>query len=69
MINQYRFHTAGLIKSYFRIFQLNPVRKEDGTWTRDTDGAEVAFRIPKGETKEKFLQTWKKDREKNFANL
>jgi hypothetical protein len=69
MTNQCRFHTAGLFKSYFRIFQLNPVRKEDENWTKDNGGAEVAFRIPKGEVKEKFLEAWKKDVEENFANL
>ena len=68
MINQCRFHTGGLGKSYFRIFQLNPVRKEDGNWARDNGGAEVAFRIPKGEAKE-FLEAWKKDVKENFANL
>ena len=49
MTNQCRFHTTGLYKFYFRIFHLNPVRSEDGNWTRDNGGIEVAFRIPKGE--------------------
>ncbi len=69
MINQCRFHTAGLYKFYFRIFQLNPVKNEDGSWTRDNGGAEVAFRIPKRKEKETFLEEWKKDIQENFANI
>jgi hypothetical protein len=69
MINQCRFHTLGLYKFYFRIFQLNPVKNEDGSWTRDNGGAEVAFRIPKGKEKETFLEEWKKDIQQNFQNV
>ena len=69
MINQCRFHTAALYKFYFRIFHLNPVKNKDGNWIRDNGGAEVAFRIPKGEEKDKFLEAWKKDIEENFVNV
>jgi hypothetical protein len=69
MTNQCRLHTIGMYKFYFRIFQLNPVRREDGSWAKDNGGAEVAFRIPKGEKKENFLEAWKKDVEENFVNL
>jgi hypothetical protein len=69
MINQCRFHTMGLYKFYCRIFQMNPIKGEEGHWIRDSKGAEVAFRIPKGEGKEKFLKTWNKDIEENFANV
>jgi hypothetical protein len=69
MINQCRFHTAGSYKFYFRIFQSNPVKRNDGSWTRDNGGVEVTFRIPKGEGKEKFLEAWKKDIEEKFANV
>ncbi|CAF1571036.1 unnamed protein product, partial [Didymodactylos carnosus] len=68
MTNQCRFHTVTSYNFYFRIFQLNPVKGKDGSWTREDGGAEVAFRIPKGEGKEKFLEGWKKDIEENFAN-
>jgi hypothetical protein len=69
MINQCRFHTMGSYKFYFRIFQSNPVKRNDGSWTRDNGGVEVTFRIPKGEGKEKFLEAWKKDIEEKFANV
>jgi hypothetical protein len=69
MTNQCRFHTMGLYKFYFRIFQLNPVKGEDGIWTKDNGGAEVAFRIPKGEIKEKFLKACEKDMQENFVNV
>jgi hypothetical protein len=69
MINQCRFHTMGSYKSYFRIFQLNPIKGKDGSWTRDIGGAEVSFRIPKGEGQEKFLEAWKKDIEQHFENV
>ena len=48
MKNQCRFHTMAIFKFYFRIFQLNPIKQQDGTWLKDNGGAEVAFRIPKG---------------------
>jgi hypothetical protein len=69
MNNQCRLHTVGTYNFYFRIFHLNPVKNEDGSWTKDNGGAEISFRIPKGEGKEKFLNTWKKDVEENFANV
>jgi len=59
----------GLYKFYFRIFQLNPIKGEDGNWTKDNGGLEVSFRIPKGERKEKFLEAWKRDVEENFVNV
>ncbi|CAF4304810.1 unnamed protein product, partial [Rotaria sp. Silwood2] len=69
MKNQCRFHTMGIFKYYFRIFQLNPVKGENGNWIKDNEGAEVSFRIPKGEIKEKFLAAWKKDIQENFLNV
>ncbi|CAF1481295.1 unnamed protein product [Rotaria sordida] len=69
MKNQCRFHTIGIFKYYFRIFHLNPVKLEDGNWIKDNRGAEVSFRIPKGEIKEKFLAAWKKDVQENFLNV
>jgi len=69
MINQCRFHTVGLYKFYFRIFRLNPTKNQDGIWIKDNGGAEIAFRIPKGQEKEKFLAAYKKDIEENFLNL
>jgi hypothetical protein len=69
MINQCRIHTMGLFKFYYRIFQVNPIKGEDGTWTRDDGGAHVAFRIPKGEGKDKFLDAWKKDIDENFKHI
>ncbi|CAF0745223.1 unnamed protein product [Adineta steineri] len=68
MINQCRFHTMGLFKYYFRIFQLNPVKEDDGNWTKDNGGVEVAFRIPK-ELKEKFIEACEKDIAENFINV
>ncbi|CAF1088332.1 unnamed protein product [Didymodactylos carnosus] len=68
MNNQCRLHTLGTYKAYFRIFRLNPVRNENGDWTKDIGGAEVAFRIPK-DWKNKFLDAWKKDVEENFVNI
>lgn len=69
LINQCRFHTTALYKFYFRIFRLNPIKRQDGSGSRDNEGAEVAFRIPKGEGKEKFLKQWKKGIEENFLNV
>ena len=69
MTNQCRFHTMGLFKFYCRIFRSNPMKDKDGKWIRDVNGAEVAFRMPKGEGQEKFLEGWKKDIEENFANV
>lgn len=69
MINQCRFHTAGLFKFYFRIFRLNPTKNQDGIWMKDNGGAEIAFRIPKGEGKETFLAAYNKDIEENFRNI
>ncbi|CAF1270526.1 unnamed protein product [Rotaria magnacalcarata] len=69
MKNQCRFHTMGVFKYYFRIFQLNPVKGENGIWTKDHGGAEISFRIPKGEIKEIFLAAWKKDAQENFFNV
>lgn len=67
--NQCRFHTMGIFKYYFRIFHLNPVKEENGNWIKDDVGAEVSFRIPKGDIKEKFLSAWKKDIQENFSNV
>ncbi len=69
MINQCRFHTVALYKFYFRIFQLNPMKNQDGIWIKDNGGAEIAFRIPKGQGKDNFLAAWKKDMEENFVNV
>ncbi|CAF3653400.1 unnamed protein product [Rotaria sp. Silwood1] len=69
MKNQCRFHTMGIFKYYFRIFHLNPVKVGDREWIKDNGGAEVSFRIPKGEMKEKFLAAWKKDIQENFLNV
>lgn len=69
MINQCRFHTVGLYKFYFRISGLNPTKNQDGIWTKDNGGVEVAFRIPKGEGKERFLAAYKKNTEENFLNI
>lgn len=69
MKNQCRFHTNGIFKYYFRIFHLNPVKGENGTWIKDNGGAEVSFRIPKGVIKEKLLEAWKKDVQENFVNV
>jgi len=69
MINQCRFHTGKSHNFRCRIFRLNPIRGEDGHWTRDNGGAEVTFRIPKGEGKEKILEAWKKDIKENFVNV
>jgi hypothetical protein len=69
MINQCRFHTVALYKFYFRIFQLNPIKNQDGIWIKDNGGAEIAFRIPKGQGKETFLAAWKKDIEQKFVNV
>ncbi|CAF1340614.1 unnamed protein product [Rotaria sordida] len=69
MKNQCRFHTIGIYKYYFRIFQLNPIKEENGNWIKDNGGAEVSFRIPKGEIKEKFLAAWNKDIQENFLNI
>ena len=66
MNGQCRFHTTGLFKFYIRIFQLNPTVDHQGHWKKDQGGAEVAFRIPKGDVKEKFLQGWKEDIAGNF---
>ena len=60
MTNQCRFHTMGMYKFYFRIFQVNPVKREDGSWTKDNGGLEVAVRIPTGEPKENFLKALEK---------
>ena len=48
--NECRFHTLGLYRFYFRIFRVNrrEGRGEEG-------GAEVSFRLPRGEAKAKFL--------------
>ena len=69
MKNQCRFHTTGIFKYYFRIFQLNPVRNENGNWIKDNGGVEVAFRIPKGEKKEKFLKGLNEDFNEDFINV
>ncbi len=53
MINQCRFHAVALYKFYFRIFQLNPIKNQDGIWIKDNGGAEIAFRIPKGRKEKK----------------
>ncbi|CAF2056546.1 unnamed protein product [Rotaria magnacalcarata] len=69
MKNLCRFHTMGIFKYYFRIFHLNPVKLEDGNWIKDNRGVEISFRIPKGETKEKFLAAWKNDIQEDFSNV
>lgn len=69
MIDRCRFHTVGLFKFYFRIFRLNPIKQDDNTWIRDETGAEIAFRIPKGQQKENFLKAWRTDVERNFFDL
>ncbi|UJR11164.1 hypothetical protein I4U23_015345 [Adineta vaga] len=69
MKDQCRFHTMGLFQFYFRIFQLNPMKDNHGHWIKDNGGAEIAFRIPKGEIKEKFLAAWQKDIVENFVNV
>lgn len=69
MINQCRFHTMGTFKFYCRIFQTNPIKNSDGTWTKDNGGAEISFRIPKGEGKEKILKAYVKDIEEHFSNF
>ncbi|CAF3398273.1 unnamed protein product [Rotaria sp. Silwood2] len=61
MKDQCRFHTAGSMKFKFRVFRLNPVQSADNSWTRDHDGAEVSFRIPKGDIKNKFITAWNND--------
>ena len=61
MKNQCRFHTSGIFKYYFRIFHLNPLKKENKCWIKDNGGVEIAFRIPKGEIKEKFLKALQED--------
>ncbi|CAF4922858.1 unnamed protein product [Rotaria sp. Silwood1] len=69
MINQCRFHTMTSLKSYFRIFRLNPIKNKEGHWIKDHDGAEVSFRIQKDDMKNKFLETYRKDIETNFINV
>ncbi|CAF3703278.1 unnamed protein product [Rotaria sordida] len=69
MINQCRFHTIISLKSYFRIFHLNPIKDQEDHWIKDNDGAEVSFRIQKGEMKNKFLETYQQDIETNFINV
>lgn len=69
MTNQCRFHTATSLKSYFRIFRLNPTKNKNGNWLKDSDGAEVSFRIDKGEMKNKFLEIWQQDVATNFINV
>lgn len=69
MINQCRFHTVGLFKFYFRIFRLNPIKQDENNWIRDEAGAEISFRIPKGQQKENFLKEWKTDVQRNFLDL
>ncbi|CAF3570646.1 unnamed protein product [Rotaria sp. Silwood1] len=69
MTNQCRFHTAGIMKYKFRVFRLNPVHNTDGSWTRDYGGAELSFRIPKENIKNKFTLAWNQDVKENFANV
>ncbi|CAF3080957.1 unnamed protein product [Rotaria sp. Silwood2] len=69
MTDQCRFHTAGSMKFKFRVFQLNPVQGADGSWTRDHGGAEVSFRIPKNDIKNKFIVAWNNDVKENFKNV
>jgi hypothetical protein len=45
------------------------MKNQDGIWIKDNGGAEIAFRIPKGQGKETFLSAWKKDIEENFVNV
>ena len=68
MTNQCRVHTAGLYRLYFRIFRTNPIQMDDGHWTRDNRGAQVAFRLPKGEQHDKFLEAINRDIDENFIN-
>ncbi|CAF2372184.1 unnamed protein product [Rotaria sp. Silwood2] len=69
MTNQCRFHTITSLKSYFRIFRLNPVKDKESHWIKDQDGAEVSFRIEKGAMKNKFLETYRHDIKTNFINV
>lgn len=69
MKNQCRFHTLGIMKFRFRVFRLNPVRDDQGTWTRDEDGVEVSFRIPQGNQKDNFIFAWKNDIKENFSQI
>jgi hypothetical protein len=69
MTNQCRMHVAHTEKLDFRVFRANPVRENDGTWTRDVGAAELSFRLPNGPQKEIFLQTWKNDVEEHFTGV
>ncbi|CAF1338068.1 unnamed protein product [Rotaria sordida] len=69
MKDQCRFHTVGVSKLKCRVFPLNPIQDVDGNWTRDHGGAEVSFRIPKEDCKNKFIAAWNNDVKENFMNF
>ena len=69
MTNQCRMHMAQAKKLYLRVFRPNPVRENDGTWSRDVDAVEVSVRLTRGPPLELFVQAWKNDAKENFANI
>jgi hypothetical protein len=63
-----RFYTTGTRALYLRVFRLNPIKDGDQWLPRDTDGAELSFRI-ETHLKDKFLNAWKRDITENFQNI
>jgi hypothetical protein len=66
--NQCRFYTGWSGSFYLRVFRLNPIYNGNKWLPRDTNGAEIIFRIEK-ELKEKFLNIIQRDINENFENI
>jgi hypothetical protein len=69
MKNQCRMHMSQATYIYLRVFQANPVRGKDGTWTRDVGAGELSIRLTSGPQKERFVQAWKNDMKEDFAGI
>ncbi|CAF1003782.1 unnamed protein product [Rotaria sordida] len=63
-----RFYTGWSGAFYLRIFHLNPIYNGHEWLPRDSNGAEVIFRIEKN-LKENFLNVIKRDMNENFENV